>query len=1639
MTTLRFSFCVKAATTLDAGDLDALTAGIEAYRKDKIGDRESEEMALDDIEAEVVSERAEIMQLVREQHPELFGGEAQVSTRTDEAATHKDPGEPAEPVTPAVVREAIKTGVQATDRRPSEMLADLMKQIDVAMATAPTAREASAAQRPTKDSFVRFTVPGDGDFKVVNTKESLDEFRKSAAASPGFKDRGTPAPKQSRTNNDGEYFGVDGGSGSASAAARAMLDEGEPLNALEALDAAGKPMMFGNGSKDSAIPYTDATPLTIKGVDGFVGRGWARKKGASSWWSFIHGASGSQIGEGGTKAEAIATATKVLADDAKRAKLESLMAAGTSADGGKFKGQDELRVIFVEGATKTQQGTFDDADTVQARAEAGKKTEADRDALYKAVMGNDDERPARNDWTAASITEFLNKAERAGKVVEALKLIDDAASEYVQVHAAEWKQKYDRRKPGAAKPQTGNAPEWQSEAEFGAVEQAKAIAEAEREVNRVKTNYTADWRFKSRAAALRAAEADLQAFRDRRPETFASDHLAAINRAIAQGKMPSAENIRRYNIPASQLPSAPAAPEPEAPAAQSAAPAPAAEPAAPKTLRERVAAVKERAAEKANTEDAGEELTYNRRNRIKSGLQWSDIATKNDALKVKEAVKQNVYPRPDYEALVAGGMEPMVAHIVKQVYDSIAAKPATRGIPTDADLQTYMAGIQRVMTGVMDWANDPASVAAWAQREARGAAAMLGRATSLSDLAAKPAGKSMLERAYPNGWRDARAEAIVLGGNKFYGALQPGYDAGRRASKAIDAGWPASQEAWQKRGLQVAHAEKVSVSYYEGKRTKTDEPYVSITYTTGKHRYGQQTIDGVDSKEAQSVKDAVAVEIAATEGTWLVLDKYGRMQGRLDTEEAATEVAREMVKRGGKEAGPDDSGIDVADAARMGPARRMEGENVSSDQVKALFGFKGVNFGTWMKGDSPALTAERQSHLNHTYDSFLDLAELFNVPPRAMSLNGMLGVAIGAQGTGGKKAAAAHFVPGVNEINLTRAAGAGSLGHEWGHALDHYFATQAGLSKAKEAFLTEHVADVGLDGYIKQAGKKVPLGSVRPEIVATFKAIVSAMNTTLETQAQVEARGAAEKAKAQRNVDGWLRSIKRDFMAAKVPEADFDKIAARISALDLGDGKIAIGQTTAVSPAIDELRALHQTVAGRRYSIDQIKGLSANVDHLAYLSKDREHVPQSTRTDYAANAARIDKEKGGKAYWGTNLEMFARAFDAFISDKLAEKAAQNSYLSHAGRTGETVPTGEERTAINAAIKTLVDTIQTRTDEAGNVAMFSRAQPWYSALTRGVEALPTKSADAAGWAAAIKGLVASGKAKQVEVEAMGLPEWLAMQQGKVTKDQVLEFLRANGVQVTETVLDGKDEDLPEPDIRVTDRQTTEGQWDEEAGEMVDGGLEELTVEERETGDVFIVTIDSDAGNVSVQGPGGRFIDVDAPLNRQTESDAIRAIEQHYIAQRPAVSNEAGQPTKFATYQLPGGTNYREVLLTLPAGDKDALRVERVDGKWNLIDRSGSVRGRYVDEAVAYTNKSVIEARSLGYRSNHWDQPNVLAHVRLNDRVDADGKRVLLVEELQSDWQAARRKQEKAIEKAVDADFNGIIKRMEAAGVLEVNCD
>lgn len=264
------------------------------------------------------------------------------------------------------------------------------------------------------------------------------------------------------------------------------------------------------------------------------------------------------------------------------------------------------------------------------------------------------------------------------------------------------------------------------------------------------------------------------------------------------------------------------------------------------------------------------------------------------------------------------------------------------------------------------------------------------------------------------------------------------------------------------------------------------------------------------------------------------------------------------------------------------------------------------------------------------------------------------------------------------------------------------------------------------------------------------------------------------------------------------------------------------------------------------------------------------------------------------------------------------------------------------------------------------AYSTQAPPWYSALERGLATAKQGKAPANDWKVILSKLPG---VKQDELDWIGVNEWLDSQEGQVTREALLDFIRANQVEVREAM---KGEGQRERDNNVGVSRSTDG--------------------EGETFDLW---------------DGDTLVD-----SFESEDEAIAArddyLREHYV------KNESG--TKFASYQLPGGENYRELLLTLPerdAGVSDNLQWRQsARGLWAWFDGNKQVSGAFPNqddaETARPTAKSARFRDKANFRSAHFDEPNILAHVRFNERTDAEGKRALFIEEVQSDWHQRGRK-------------------------------
>jgi hypothetical protein len=289
------------------------------------------------------------------------------------------------------------------------------------------------------------------------------------------------------------------------------------------------------------------------------------------------------------------------------------------------------------------------------------------------------------------------------------------------------------------------------------------------------------------------------------------------------------------------------------------------------------------------------------------------------------------------------------------------------------------------------------------------------------------------------------------------------------------------------------------------------------------------------------------------------------------------------------------------------------------------------------------------------------------------------------------------------------------------------------------------------------------------------------------------------------------------------------------------------------------------------------------------------------------------------------------------------------------------------------------------DRAAEPPMFARAPAFYSDLSRQVDAVKTESAAPAQWKATIANLKG---VKKDEIEWSGVNDWLDTRQGKVSKAEVSDFLAQNGVKVEETMLGNGS---PDEQAATRERDNLVVQLDaagydiSEAPDITGDGNVIDGIKHRKSGWVYPVDQEGVQENQAWH-PDEKYNDADHESAPDVSARVHEMVTRLLELELELPHSESADATKFGQYTLPGGDHYRELLLTLP---QPASR----------------------------------------FKVLHFDQPNIVAHVRFDDRTDAEGKKVLFIEEIQSDWAQkgkregfytpADRKRELAIREAMGA--------------------
>ena len=364
---------------------------------------------------------------------------------------------------------------------------------------------------------------------------------------------------------------------------------------------------------------------------------------------------------------------------------------------------------------------------------------------------------------------------------------------------------------------------------------------------------------------------------------------------------------------------------------------------------------------------------------------------------------------------------------------------------------------------------------------------------------------------------------------------------------------------------------------------------------------------------------------------------------------------------------------------RIGPDHR-ENANVSGSDYLQTFGMRGGEYGLWVNQE------ERLSVTNKGYDAFYDLAEVFKLTPEAASLGGTLAIAFGARGRGGW--AAATYNPGRRVINLTKPSGEGCLGHEWGHALDHYLG-----GKAVEAGILDRVKDPKQASYLSNSILK-PVAAGKPETPETkfLREFHSAMesiwtNTGPVTKAEVVEHSKERRGANLRNLMITINNISCRLRENPERQAQVKALTGIILKTQPGHEIEDIAQSIDRLMQIPEYSTGHARNEIARYHHAAALSIAKNAENIA-LPDDWTGPSKVRKTRYFEQVTALDAERKSP-YWAEPEEMFARAFESVLEDTLTEKGRSNYFLI-SSTTGQAYPHGIERTKLKQSFGPLIE-------------------------------------------------------------------------------------------------------------------------------------------------------------------------------------------------------------------------------------------------------------------------------------------------------------------------------------------------------------
>lgn len=379
---------------------------------------------------------------------------------------------------------------------------------------------------------------------------------------------------------------------------------------------------------------------------------------------------------------------------------------------------------------------------------------------------------------------------------------------------------------------------------------------------------------------------------------------------------------------------------------------------------------------------------------------------------------------------------------------------------------------------------------------------------------------------------------------------------------------------------------------------------------------------------------------------------------------------------------------------------------IDVDTFLGKFNLSGQEFGKALKDK------DRLELLKRAESGFMDLADILGVEDNRLGLKGSLGFALASRGKGGKGAALAHYEPLQKVINLTKSLGTdGSLAHEFGHAFD--------FGPDGKSFFEKNIDELD-DLEIKDA-----FLNLKKSIYSSSKADFLAWVEQEKDYYEAEAKKSKEKYHELKNKAGEVRDkigkqmheIRDFFLNKKIDislmsEKDVEKIEEEHQGLFYKFIQLKEDQKInyrIILHHAEPFRLYHNLCNKKAFALRSLDGQCSG-------TKDFNSLRRSIQPElgflksldvedglwpsvYLINASMVDDNSSKKsAYWSSGVELFARAFESFVTDKMEDEERTNSFLINKERARtdgrvSTYPKGAERYRISEAMEYFVGVLQ----------------------------------------------------------------------------------------------------------------------------------------------------------------------------------------------------------------------------------------------------------------------------------------------------------------------------------------------------------